>query len=76
MSLNLDNEQGLNEMVHEIANSCRGSKYDKAQVLKEQIEELFYVEEFSIYKICDSWTLRNFQEIDWYDIIESHQEED
>ncbi|MBN2260659.1 MAG: hypothetical protein JW702_08940 [Clostridiales bacterium] len=75
MSLNLDNDQYLNSELHRIANSPR-STYDKSQDLKAWIEELFYNEEFQVYKICDTWTLRDFQEIDWYDIIESHVEED
>ena len=74
MSLNLDNEQYLNSELNRIANG-HGSTYDKAQNLKEQIEELFFVEEYQIYKICDTWTLRDFQEIDFMDIIESHIEE-
>lgn len=75
MSLNLDNEQPLNEMVMELANKQNLGNYEKAQSLKEQIEELFYIEEHGIIKICDAWTLRDFQEIDWIDIIESHIEE-
>jgi hypothetical protein len=75
MSLNLDNEQFLNEMVLQIANG-RGSTYDKSKDLKSQVEELFFVEEHGIYKICDTWTERDFQTIDWIDIIESHIEED
>lgn len=74
MSLNLDNEQPLNEMVMEIANGS-GDTYDKAQELKQRIEELFYNEQLGIYKICDSWTDRDFQEIDFTEIIESHVDE-
>lgn len=74
MALNLDNEQYLNSELNRIANG-RGSLYEKGETLKEFVEELFYNEEFQIYKICDTWTERDFQEIDWSDIIDSHIEE-
>lgn len=74
MSLNLDNDQYLNERLMEIANGC-GETYDKAQELKEFIESEFCVEEYGIYKISDIWTERDFQEVDWYEIIESHLDE-
>lgn len=74
MSLNLDNDQYLNERLMEIANGC-GDTYDKAQELKDWIESEFYNEEFSVYKICDTWTERDFQEIDFSEIIESHIDE-
>ena len=75
MSLNLDNDQYLNSELHRIANGPQ-STYDKAQILKEWIEESFFVEEHGIYKICDTWTTRDFNEIDFYEIIESHIEEE
>ncbi len=71
MSLNLDNDQYLNEIVMEIANG-QGDTYDKAQELKQRIESEFYVEDYGIYKISDIWTERDFQEIDFAEIIESH----
>ncbi len=75
MSLNLDNEQPLNEMVMTIANAPHLDTYDKAQSLKEQVEEMFYNDELGVYKICDTWTERDFQEIDFDEIIESHLDE-
>ncbi len=75
MSLNLDNEQPLNEMVMSISNSKDLDTYDKAQVLKERVEEMFYNDGLGVYKICDTWTERDFQEVDWCEIIESHLDE-
>jgi len=69
MSLNLDNDQYLNDRVLSLANSGRGDIYDKAEMLKDFVEESFYVDEFGVYKICDVWTNRDFQEIDWSEII-------
>ena len=71
MSLNLDNDQYLNERLMEIANGS-GDTYDKAETLKDWIEDEFFNDEFGVYKICDTWTNRDFQEIDWCEIIESH----
>lgn len=72
MSLNLDNDQYLNERVMEIANNGRGDTYEKAESLKDWIEDEFFNDEFGVYKICDTWTDRDFKEIDWSEIIESH----
>ena len=71
LSLNLDNDQYLNERLIEIANGS-GDTYNKAQNLKDWIEDEFYNDEFGAYKICDAWTDRDFKEIDWCEIIESH----
>ena len=76
MSLNLDNNQSLNDMVMTIANAPHLETYDKADSLKSQVEDMFYVEEYGIYKICDTWTDRDFKEIDWCEIIESHIDEE
>ena len=75
MSLNLDNEQSLNNMVMTISNAGHLDTYDKADSLKSQIEDLFYNDEFGIYKICDIWTDRDFKEINWCEIIASHLDE-
>ena len=75
MSLNLDNEQPLNGMVMTIANAKDLDTYDKAQVLKERVEEMSYNDGLGVYKICDTWTERDFQEVDWCEIIESHLDE-
>lgn len=75
MSLNLDNDQYLNERLMEIANGC-GEVYDKAQELKEFVESEFYVEQYGIYKISDIWTERDLQEVDWTEIIECHIDAD
>ncbi len=74
LSLNLDNEQCLNERLLEIVNGS-GEVYDKAQELKQWIEDEFFNDEFGVYKICDTWTERDFQEVDWCEIIESHFDE-
>lgn len=74
MSLNLDNDQYLNSELMRISNSSKDT-YDKAEELKDWIESEFYVDEFGVYKIWDTWTERDFQDVDWFDIIESHLDE-
>ena len=74
LSLNLDNDQYLNERLMEIANGSEDT-YDKAETLKDWIEDEFFNDEFGVYKICDTWTDRDFKEIDWIEIIESHIDE-
>lgn len=71
MSLNLDNDQFLNSELMRIANSSKDT-YDKAGELKDWIESEFSNDELGIIKVCDTWTNRDFQEIDWSEIIESH----
>lgn len=71
ISLNLDNDQFLNSELMRIANSSKDT-YDKAGELKDWIESEFSNDELGIIKVCDTWTNRDFQEIDWSEIIESH----
>lgn len=74
MSLNLDNDQYLNSEVMRTSNG-QGEIYDKAEQLKDWVESKFYVEKYGIIKICDTWTERDFQSIDWCDIIRAHVDE-
>ena len=75
MSLNLDNDQNLNNTVLTFANARNLDTYEKAECLKQFVEESFYVEEYGIYKIVDIWTDREFKEINWSEIIEGHKDE-
>ena len=85
--LNLDNDYGLYQMMQEIVNdfiedfelSGEGYQEDKHyyicnldDIIKNHLEELFWIEEHNIFKICDTWTYRDWQEIDWYEIAESY----
>jgi len=77
MNLNLTNEESLYNHTLEIVkeNSEKGD-YDIGEELKNWIEESFYVEEYDIYKICDTWTTRDFQEIHWTEIAASLRTEE
>lgn len=80
LMLNLDNDQGTyNMMIDLVHDLLEGNEdcdtYDFGQALKDNLEELFWVEEYGIYKICDTWTTRDWAEIDWYQIGEAYMEE-
>lgn len=74
MNLNLTNEEGCSEFAHDAIKMIPDA-YQAGEALKEAVEEVFFVEEYSIYKICDTWTLRDFQEIVWMEIAKSLMEE-
>ena len=78
--LNIDNEQGLynsvNELVTEFLNETHhdrdtADKYQIGNRIKEYLEELFSNDELGIVKICDTWTWRDWQEIDWQEVAET-----
>jgi ferritin len=76
LCLNIDNEQGIYDSVNEFVEENKElDNYDLADMLKEFLEEWFYVEEHSIYKICDSWTFRDWQEINWVEVVETRRGE-
>ena len=78
--LNIDNEQGLynsiNDLVTEYFNETHEDRdtldlYTLGNRIKEYLEELFYIESCSVYKICDTWTYRDWQEIDWMEVAKT-----
>jgi hypothetical protein len=76
LCLNVDNEQGIYESVNEFVEENKElDNYDLGEKLKEFLEEWFFVEEHNIYKICDTWTFRDWQEINWVEVAETRREE-
>lgn len=84
LCLNIDNDQGLynsiNELVTEYLNDTRYDRttcnyYDLGDRIRDYLEELFWNDEYNVYKICDTWTLRDWQEIDWLEVAETRLEE-
>ena len=50
--------------------------YDAGKEIKAYVENGFYILEYGIIYIGgNSWTLRDFQEIDWTDVAECFMEE-
>jgi len=77
MNLNITNDEGIYNEVMEIAKHApeHSDAYDLGEQLKTFVEETFYKEECEVYKICDVWTERDFQQINWQEIAESLQNE-
>ncbi len=74
LCLNIDNEQGIYESVNEFVEKKKElDNYDLGEKLKEFLEELFFVDEHNIYKICDTWTFRDWQEINWVEVAETRR---
>ena len=55
-----------------ISETEKPDTYKIADLFKEYLEEMFYIEEYGIYKICDTWTFRDWQEINWIEIVEAY----
>ena len=80
LKLNVDNDEGLQNYVNDIAREyiTRNSvpdECDLGDLIQESLEELFWNDEFQIYKICDNWTTRDWQEIYWREIAEAYIED-
>jgi hypothetical protein len=80
LKLNLDNDYGTYQMCQSWFKNKKKHPSDEEMGLmveqfKEMIEQQFFVEEYNIYYISDSWTHRDWQEIDWYEIVEAFLEE-
>jgi hypothetical protein len=80
LCLNVDNDYGLytsvNELVTEYLNETHhdrdtADKYDLGERIKEFLEEIYSNDELGIVKICDTWTWRDWQEIDWQEVAET-----
>ena len=72
MALNIDNDEGLQHAVLEFV--TLNSRVN-ADSLKDWIEDLISIEcqGIQMYKIFDSWSEREFANIDWYELLESYQ---
>ena len=76
LRLNLDNDYGLYQMCIEYFEENKDQDvYYLAEQFKDYLEELFFIEEHSIIKLCDVWTYRDWQEIDFIEIVESYLED-
>ena len=65
LCLNIDNEEGLQNEFHKF----KGTKEE----LKNQLEDMFKVE--NGFKICDFWSNREWELIDWNEVLTTRQEE-
>lgn len=75
MALTLDNNESLMDFCKEAVQNI-DDLYDAGKEIKSYIEENYYVLEYGIIYIGgNSWTERDFQEIDWTDVAECFMEE-
>ena len=67
MWINISNDQGIyNELNYITENNTELDDYDLGELFKEFIEENFITGKFrDIITIYDSWTMRDFSQIDW-----------
>lgn len=88
LKLNLDNDYGTYKMMNQfiddyirahhyegISTMNDSDIYHLADSIKDYLESLFYVEEFNIYKIVDSWDTRSWFDIDFIEIARAYLEE-
>ena len=81
LRLNLDNDYGVYQATQEWFKEADTTDinehlYELIDNFKEWLEGLFYIEDYSIYKICDTWTFRDWHEINWHEIVKSYLEEE
>lgn len=74
MALNLNNDESIYDELTRIAK--RTPEVLLEDTIKEYVENSFYNEEYSVYKICDTWTQRDFDEIDWEEIANNFKPEE
>jgi len=77
LKLNCDNDYGLYEYMREYVQDYYSKKHalSVGQLgfdIKEMLGDMFYNREYNVYKICDSWTQRDWDNIDWYQIADAY----
>lgn len=79
LHLNLSNEQGLYEMVFEwVKDNPKENfeyQFERDETFKDWLYEMFFIEEYNVIKICDSWTTRDFDDVDFREVLEAFEEE-
>ena len=79
LNLNLSNDQGTYNMVKEWIkeNPKENFEYgfERGEAFKDFLEEIFFVEDYNVVKICDSWDLTSWAEVDFDEVINSWEEE-
>lgn len=73
LCLNIDNDEGVYDEVRNIALGYKDQEdfYNIGLLIKDYLEETFYIETAGCYKIYDSWTERDWKEIDWNEVAET-----
>jgi len=76
MHLNLTNEEGLYNSSRAVIKETEGEDYEKAQALKEWVEQTFWVDKYDIvhFPEGDSFTMAELSEVDWLEIAKTLME--
>jgi hypothetical protein len=75
VALNISNEEYLEDEIRKVIKRYDyKTDYEIADIVKNFIEELIYIEEYNIYKICDTWDVNSWSEVDWIDIVNTYLE--
>ena len=76
---NLSNDYGLCNMLEEyyILNFEQDDEitYSDGDDFKAYLEDMFFVEQYNIIHICDTWTLRDWNEINFKEVLEHFKPE-
>lgn len=73
MALNVDNDRGLYEITRE---AILNNEIESGTELNDFMAEIVpYSEEWQTYKICDVWSHRDWNEIDFYELFETWRDE-
>lgn len=79
LALNLDNDQATQEMIVDWAREHPLKDYEyehnRADDFKDFLEDAFWVEEYNIIHICDSWTTRDFAEVNFQEVLKHFEEQ-
>ena len=72
MALNINNDQG---MQHAVLEYLEPPQEINPHDLKDWVEEMISIEchGTQMYKKFDSWSEREFANIDWYELLESYK---
>jgi len=65
MNVNIDNE-GIYSMIMENIDNMTANE------LKEFVSDLCYVKKYNIYHLCDTFSNREFDAVDWSELHESY----
>jgi enolase len=74
---NLTNEESRYNLIEEWVKINPRENFEfeceRAEAFREFLEELFFVDEYNIIKIEDTWTTRDFQEVDFLEVIKGFE---
>ena len=77
LCLNIDNEQGIYNEINALVQENKDCEdYDLGDKIREMLEEYYSIDDLGIVKICDTWTWRDWKEINWTEVAQCHRPEE